>query len=282
MIEHVTIGHRDNENGSKLFEIVMPRFGLGVWQMDNETCKSSVLHALNQGYRLIDTATAYGNEEAVGEAIRESNIPREDIFVVTKLRRVHATGYDETLQRCRESLVSLGLEYIDLYLVHAPPENISAREDVWRAMEDCMKIGLTRSIGVSNYGKSHLQAMRDYATILPSVNQIEIHPWLQRPELREATIDIGAIPMGYSPLARGQKVNDNEIVQIANSIGCTPAQAAIKWVYDTGAITIPESSNHGRINENLESLNFDLSDFKNNFSSLEESYISGWDPTTEP
>ena len=145
-----------------------------------------------------------------------------------------------------------------------------------------MKIGLTRSIGVSNYGKSHLQAMRDYATILPSVNQIEIHPWLQRPELREATIDIGAIPIGYSPLARGQKVNDNEIVQIANSIGCTPAQAAIKWVYDTGAITIPKSSNHGRINENLESLNFDLSDFKNNFSSLEESYISGWDPTTEP
>ena len=282
MIEHVTIGHRDNENGSKLFEIVMPRFGLGVWQMDNETCKSSVLHALNQGYRLIDTATAYGNEEAVGEAIRESNIPREDIFVVTKLRRVHATGYDETLQRCRESLVSLDLDYIDLYLIHAPPENISAREDVWRAMEDCMKIGLTRSIGVSNYGKSHLQAMRDYATILPSVNQIEIHPWLQRPELREATIDVGAVPMGYSPLARGQKVNDSEISQIANSIGCTPAQAAIKWVYDTGAITIPKSSNHGRINENLESLNFDLSDFKNDFSSLEESYISGWDPTTEP
>ena len=282
MIEHVTIGHRDNENGSKLFEIVMPRFGLGVWQMDNETCKSSVLHALNQGYRLIDTATAYGNEEAVGEAIRESNIPREDIFVVTKLRRVHATGYDETLQRCRESLVSLDLDYIDLYLVHAPPENISAREDVWRAMEDCMKIGLTRSIGVSNYGKSHLQAMRDYATILPSVNQIEIHPWLQRTELRDATIDVGAIPMGYSPLARGQKVNDHKISQIANSIGCTPAQAAIKWVYDTGAITIPKSSNHGRINENLESLNFDLSDYRNDFSSLEESYVSGWDPTTEP
>lgn len=282
MIEHVTIGHRDNKNGSKLFEIVMPRFGLGVWQMDNETCKSSILYALNQGYRLIDTATAYGNEQAVGEAIRESNIPREEIFIVTKLRRVHATGYDETIQRCRESLVCLDLDYIDLYLVHAPPENISAREEVWRAMEDCMKIGLTRSIGVSNYGISHLQAMLNYATILPSVNQIEIHPWLQRNELRDATIDVGAIPMGYSPLARGQKVNDHKISQIANSIGCTPAQAAIKWVYDTGAITIPKSSNHGRINENLESLNFDLSDYRNDFSSLEESYVSGWDPTTEP
>ena len=119
------------------------------------------MYALNQGYRLIDTATAYGNEQAVGEAIRESNIPREEIFIVTKLRRVHATGYDETIQRCRESLVRLDLDYIDLYLVHAPPENISAREEVWRAMEDCMKIGLTRSIGVSNYGISHLRSLLD-------------------------------------------------------------------------------------------------------------------------
>ncbi|MDE0954047.1 MAG: aldo/keto reductase [Candidatus Poseidoniales archaeon] len=282
MVDHVTIGHRDNKNGSKHFEIVMPRFGLGVWQMDKEACKSSIRHALNQGYRLIDTATAYGNEEAVGEAIRDSNIPRNEIFVVTKLRRVHATGYDETLQRCRESLARLNLDYVDLYLVHAPPEDISARGEVWRAMEECVKIGLTRSIGVSNYGKSHLEAMRDYATILPAVNQIEIHPWLQRPELRKATIDIGAIPMGYSPLARGQKVNDSGILKIAESVGCTSAQAAIKWVYDTGSITIPKSSNHGRITENLESLNFDISDFNDDFSSLEESYVSGWDPTTEP
>jgi 2,5-diketo-D-gluconate reductase A len=282
MVDHVMIGHSDTETGSKLFEIVMPRFGLGVWQMNGEECKSSIIHALNQGYRLIDTATAYGNEEAVGEAIRESKISREEIFVVTKLRRVHATSYDETLQRCRESLERLNLDYIDLYLVHAPPEDISVRADVWRAMEECMKIGLTRSIGVSNYGKTHLEAMRDYATILPAVNQIEIHPWLPRHELRKATIDIGAVPMGYSPLARGQKVNDSAILKIAESVGCTSAQAAIKWVYDTGSITIPKSSNPGRITENLESLNFDISDFNNDFSSLEESYVSGWDPTTEP
>ena len=282
MVDHVMIGHSDTETGSKLFEIAMPRFGLGVWQMNDEECKSSIIHALNQGYRLIDTATAYGNEEAVGEAIRESKISREEIFVVTKLRRVHATSYDETLQRCRESLELLNLDYIDLYLVHAPPEDISVRADVWRAMEECMKIGLTRSIGVSNYGKTHLEAMRDYATILPAVNQIEIHPWLPRHELRKATIDIGAVPMGYSPLARGQKVNDSAILKIAESVGCTSAQAAIKWVYDTGSITIPKSSNPGRITENLESLNFDISDFNNDFSSLEESYVSGWDPTTEP
>lgn len=282
MIDQVTIGHRDTENGSKLFEITMPRFGLGVWQMNDEDCKSSIIYALKQGYRLIDTATAYGNEKAVGEAIRESDVPRDEIFVVTKLRRVHATGYDETLQRCHESLEQLNLDYVDLYLVHAPPEDISARADVWRAMEECMKIGLTRSIGVSNYGVSHLEAMRDYATILPAVNQIEIHPWLQRLELRKATIELGAMPMGYSPLARGQKIDDIGISKIAKSVGCTSAQAAIKWVYDTGAITIPKSSNHGRITENLNSLNIDVSDFSDDFLSLDETYVSGWDPTTEP
>ena len=282
MIDYVPISHRDNENDTKLFEILMPRFGLGVWQMDDDECKSSILHALDNGYRLIDTATAYGNENAVGEAIRSSKIPRDEIFVVTKLRRVHATGFDETISQCRESLQRLGLDYVDLYLVHAPPENISVRGDVWEAMEACLKLGLTRSIGVSNYGIDHLEDMKEYATILPSVNQIEVHPWLQRLELRQANENIGAITMGYSPLARGHRVTDPALASIAQSIGCTPAQAAIKWVYDTGSITIPKSSNPERIIENKESLNFDISNFVEDFSLLEESYISGWNPTVEP
>ena len=282
MTEYVSISHRDNENGTKLFEILMPRFGLGVWQMDKNECKSSILYALENGYRLIDTATAYGNENAVGEAIKISKIPRDEIFVVTKLRRVHATGFDETISQCRESLQRLNLDYVDLYLVHAPPEDISVRGDVWGAMEECLRLGLTRSIGVSNYGINHLESMREYATILPSVNQIEVHPWLQRTELRKANEGIGAVTMGYSPLARGHKVNDPSLVLIAQSIGCTPAQAAIKWVYDTGCITIPKSSNPNCIIENKESLDIDISDFIDAFSSLEESYISGWNPTIEP
>ena len=204
MIDYVPISHRDNQNGTKIFEILMPRFGLGVWQMDDSTCKSSILHALDNGYRLIDTATAYGNENAVGEAIRSSKIPRDEIFVVTKLRRVHATGFDETISQCRESLQRLGLDFVDLYLVHAPPENISVRGEVWRAMETCLKLGLTKSIGVSNYGIEHLEAMKEYATILPSVNQIEVHPWLQRLELRKANEKIGAITMGLSAGQRAQ------------------------------------------------------------------------------
>ncbi len=282
MIDYVPISHRDNENGTKLFEILMPRFGLGVWQMNNEECESSIIYALNNGYRLIDTATAYGNENAVGEAIRHSGVPRDEIFVVTKLRRVHATGLEETIIQCRESLQRLGLDYVDLYLVHAPPEDISARAEVWKGMEECLRLGLTRSIGVSNYGFNHLKAMLDYAKILPAVNQIEIHPWLPRSELRRATIEIGAMPMGYSPLARGHKVNDPNLEEIAILIGCTPAQAAIKWVYDTGSITIPKSSNPNRIRENLRALEFDISNFSNQFSLLAESYVSGWDPTSEP
>lgn len=282
MIDYVPISHRDNQNGTKIFEILMPRFGLGVWQMNDKECKSSILHALDNGYRLIDTATAYGNENAVGEAIRSSKIPRDEIFVVTKLRRVHATGFDETISQCRESLQRLGLDFVDLYLVHAPPETISVRGEVWRAMETCLKLGLTKSIGVSNYGIEHLEAMKEYATILPSVNQIEVHPWLPRLELRKANEKIGAITMGYSPLARGHKVTDPNLASIAQSIGCTPAQAAIKWVYDNGCITIPKSSNPARIIENIDSLNIDISDVIEDFSSLEESYISGWNPTIEP
>ncbi|MGB1859241.1 MAG: aldo/keto reductase, partial [Candidatus Thalassarchaeaceae archaeon] len=170
----------------------------------------------------------------------------------------------------------------DLYLVHAPPENISVRGEVWKAMEECLKLGLTRSIGVSNYGIKHLEDMKNYAEIMPSVNQIEVHPWLQRHELREANRKIGAITMGYSPLARGHKVRDPALSTIADSIGCTPAQAAIKWVYDLGCITIPKSSNPNRIIENKESLDFDISDYTADFASLDESYISGWNPTIEP
>tara|TARA_B100000900_G_scaffold123763_1_gene104414 strand:- start:36819 stop:37667 length:849 start_codon:yes stop_codon:yes gene_type:complete len=282
MIEYVPISHRDNGNETKVSEILMPRFGLGVWQMNDEECVSSILHALKNGYRLIDTATSYGNENAVGQAIRESGIPRNEIFIVTKLRRVHATGYEETIFQCRESLRRLDLDYVDLYLVHAPPEDTSVRGEVWKAMEECLKSGLTRSIGVSNYGVSHLNDMLEYAKILPSVNQIEVHPWLQRKKLRKANEAIGAITMGYSPLARGHKVEDSLLSSIAQKIGCTPAQAAIKWVYDTGCITIPKSSNPEHIIENMESLNIDISDFSESFSLLDESYISGWNPTIEP
>ena len=245
-------------------------------------CKNSVLYALEQGYRMIDTAMAYGNEDEVGQAIRESGIPREEIFVVTKLRRPHANSHQETIERCQQSLENLGLDYMDLYLVHAPPENPDARAPVWQGMEECLANGWTRSIGVSNYGAHHLDTMRSHASLMPSVNQVEISPWLQRNALRAAIKEVGAVPMAYSPLARGHKIADPRICEIAESVDCTPAQAAIKWCLDAGAITIPKSSNPVRISENLGSLEVDLSGKEDELAALEESYVSGWDPTSEP
>ncbi|MEC9146928.1 MAG: aldo/keto reductase [Candidatus Thermoplasmatota archaeon] len=278
----VTIGHKDTKTGEMTSELEMPNFGLGVYLMKEPgECKSAVSHAINSGYRLIDTAMAYGNEQEVGQAIRESDVPREEIFVVTKLRRPHATGYEEVLRRCRESMENLGIGPIDLYLVHAPPEDITAREPVWKAMEQCLERGWVRSIGVSNYGNHHLEDMLNYARIMPAVNQIEINPWLQRPSLISATIESGATPMAYSPLARGHKVRDPSLVQIADILGCTPAQVAIKWCIDSGAITIPKSSNPDRIVENFHSQNIDITPVMEQLQSMDENYVSGWDPTVE-
>tara|TARA_Y100000814_G_scaffold127025_1_gene91888 strand:- start:166 stop:1014 length:849 start_codon:yes stop_codon:yes gene_type:complete len=282
-MDSVTISNTSTNTGERLHQVEMPTFGLGVYLMGEPgECKNSVLYALEQGYRMIDTAMAYGNEDEVGQAIRESGIPREEIFVVTKLRRPHSNSYEETIERCQQSLENLGLDYMDLYLVHAPPEDPDARAPVWQGMEECLTNGWTRSIGVSNYGAHHLDAMRSYASLMPSVNQVEISPWLQRNALRAAIREVGAVPMAYSPLARGHKVADPGICKIADSVGCTPAQAAIKWCLDIGAITIPKSSNPVRISENLGSLDVDLSGKEAELAALEESYVSGWDPTSEP
>ena len=279
----VRVGHKDTKTGEMTSVLEMPNFGLGVYLMGEPgECKSAVSHAIDCGYRLIDTAMAYGNEMEVGQAIRDSNVPREEIFVVTKLRRPHATGYEETITRCKESMENLGIGPIDLYLVHAPPEDISARESVWRAMEECLERGWVRSMGVSNYGEKHLKDMLNYARIMPAVNQIEINPWLQRPSLVSATIESGAAPMAYSPLARGHKVNDPSLSEVAEILGCTPAQAAIKWCIDSGAITIPKSSNFDRILENFNSQQIDISSVMEYFESMDENYVSGWDPTVEP
>ncbi len=283
MGDMITIGHKDTKTGHMTSELEIPNFGLGVYLMkDPRECKSAVSHAITCGYRLIDTATAYGNEAEVGQAIRDSDIPRDEIFVVTKLRRHHATGYEEVLQRCQESMEALGIGPIDLYLVHAPPVDISARKPVWKAMEECLERGWVRSIGVSNYGERHLNDMLKYARIMPAVNQIEINPWLQRPSLVSATIESGATPMAYSPLARGHKVNDPSLVEAAEILGCTPAQAAIKWCIDSGAITIPKSSNLDRIVENFNSRDIDITPAMEYFQSMDENYVSGWDPTVEP
>ena len=270
-------------SGTKMFEHEIPQFGLGVFLMSEEgECKNSVLTALDAGYTHIDTARAYNNEHEVGEAIKQSGIDRDSLFITTKLRRGHATGYEEVLEHCKKSLELLDTDYIDLYLVHAPPENPEHRAPVWKGMEYCLEQGWVKAIGVSNYGPTHLEAMREYASYLPCVNQVEFNPWLQSPHLVKATEEAGAKIMAYSPLARGHKVDDPELVAIAEKLGCTPAQVAIKFCYDSGCITIPKSSRPERIIENLASLDVDISPEIEAIMALECDYVSGWDPTTEP
>ncbi|HIG19668.1 MAG: hypothetical protein CXT67_06715 [Methanobacteriota archaeon] len=281
----LTIGHATT-NGEVAYTSEVPQFGLGTFLMKEEgECKQAVLAALKLGYKHIDTAMAYENEHEVGEAIAEAIedgiITREELFVTTKLRRPHAVGFEAVQQRCQESLKNLGLEYVDLYLVHAPPKDPYHRKPTWKGMEECLKQGWTRAIGVSNYGAHHLDKMRSYATYMPSVNQIEIHPWLQRDALRAATEAVGATVMAYSPLARGDKVLDEKLVKISHEIGCTPAQVAIKWCMDIGCITIPKSSNEGRIKENLGCLKVKLDTQLDELKTLDEHYVSGWDPTSE-
>ncbi|MBL6731656.1 MAG: aldo/keto reductase [Candidatus Poseidoniaceae archaeon] len=276
-ISHIT------PDGNEAYVHEVPQFGLGVFLMsDDGECKDSILKALEAGYTHIDTARAYNNEHEVGKAVRESNVARESLFITTKLRRGHATGYQDTIEHCQKSLELLNMDYIDLYLVHAPPENPDHRAPVWQAMEYCLEQGWVKAIGVSNYGPSHLSAMKGYAKYMPSVNQVEFNPWLQRPHLKQATEDAGAKVMAYSPLARGHKVDDPQLGMIAEKLGCTPAQVAIKFCYDEGCITIPKSSNPARIVENIQSLDVDISSQYEAIKSLECNYVSGWDPTTEP
>ena len=279
----LTISHR-TKGGDSAYSVKVPQFGLGVFLAPADgTCKKACLFALKEGYRHIDTAAVYRNEEDVGDAIAESNLDRSELFITTKLRRVDALGYQETLDRCDESLQKLGLDFVDLYLVHAPPENKSCRGDVWRAMEEILESGRARSIGVSNYGAHHLEELLENSKYGPSVNQIEIHLWLQRPNLIEATRKAGAVPMAYSPLARGQKVNDEKLFSLSKELGVTPAQIAIKWCIDQGYITIPKSVNELRIIENLQSLEIKLDKNINLIlKSFDEGYISGWNPTVDP
>ena len=275
--------NREVGSGREIASIEIPRIGLGVWMMNGPNeCKNAVINAISIGYRMIDTARSYGNEEEVGEAIRESEIDRSEITVVTKLRRMHAISYESTIEHCKISLEKLAMDQIDLYLVHAPPEDPGAREPVWRAMEDLLEEGLVRTIGVSNYGVHHLQDLESYARLLPCVNQVELNPWIQRPELHSATREMGAITMAYSPLARGQKANDPEISEISNKIGCTGAQAAIRWCLDQGAVVIPKSSDPSRQRENLDSMGVNIDPIRNEIDLLDSNHVSGWDPTVEP
>ncbi|CAL9282782.1 aldo/keto reductase [Streptomyces griseoincarnatus] len=236
----------------------IPALGLGTWPMDDAEAERAVTTALEAGYRLIDTAANYRNETGVGRAVAGAGVPREEIVVTTKLPGRHH-GYEETLASFEESRARLGLEYVDLYLIHWPLPRVGKYVDSWKAMIKLREDGLVRSIGVSNFTPAHITRLEKETGVLPSVNQVELHPFFPQDELRAHHADKGVLTESWSPLGRGsQLLDDLAVAAVADAHGVTPAQAVLRWHLQLGALPVPKSSDPERQRANLDVFGFEL------------------------
>jgi len=237
--------------------VAMPRLGLGTFRSGaGAEVEHEVAWALELGYRGIDTASMYGNEEGVGRAIAASGVPRDELFVATKLWN-DEQGYDDALAACERSLSRLGLDYVDLYLIHWPLPDTT--RDTWRALQQLRENGRVRAIGVCNFLVSHLEGLLAFADVPPAVDQVEHHPRLQQPELRTFLQDHGITMQAWAPIMRGAVAKIPEIVAISQSHGKTPAQVTLRWILQHGVTTIPKSVHRERIAENADVYDFVLS-----------------------
>jgi diketogulonate reductase-like aldo/keto reductase len=260
--------------------VEMPVFGLGTYRTSGKETKDVVLYALEIGYRLIDTARMYENEKEVGEAISQSGIPREELFVTTKLWNSDH-GYERALKAFETSLKNLGLEYIDLYLIHWPVEGL--RDDSWKALEKLLKEGKCRAIGVSNYMIRHLKELLKNSATIPAVNQVEFSPYLYLKDLLDFCVSHKIQLESYSPLTKGQKLDDPKLKSLASKYSKTPAQMLVRWALQKKVVVIPKSSKRERIKENTEVFDFSISseDMKV-LDSLNQNLHTSWDPTDVP
>jgi diketogulonate reductase-like aldo/keto reductase len=238
--------------------VEMPLLGLGTWALTGPTGLRAVAWALESGYRLIDTAAAYNNEEVVGEAIRTSGISRDEVFVTTKLRP-SASGREEALGAFEASRRRLGLERVDLYLIHWPADDRLSRDEGWSALEVLLADGRCRAIGVSNYGVRELEEILASGRTTPAVNQVEYNPFSQPRAVHAFCRDKGIRVEGYSPLTLGRRLDDRVIQAVARDAGRTPAQILIRWAIQKEIITIPKSGRRERILENAGVFDFELS-----------------------
>ncbi len=235
----------------------IPQVGLGVWQTPDDVAVTVVKAALETGYRHIDTAAAYGNEEGVGAGIRAAGLAREEIFVTTKVWNADH-GFDQTLKAAEASLKRLRLDYVDLYLIHWPAPRKGLFVDTWRALIQLKEAGRVRSIGVSNFAVEHLDRIIGETGVTPVLNQIELHPRFQQEALRDAHAARGIATESWSPLGQGRLLADPAIAAIAAKHGRTPAQVIIRWHIDSGLIVIPKSVTPSRIVENFDVFGFTL------------------------
>lgn len=238
----------------------IPQLGFGVFQVPPDRTEAAVAAALEAGYRHIDTAAMYRNEAEVGAAVRASGLPREEVYVTTKLGNSDH-GYDSALAAFDDSVEKLGLDYIDLYLIHWPRPRANRYVQAWRAFEKLLAGGQVRSIGVSNFQVPHLQRLSAETGTVPVLNQVELHPWLQQPELRAFHAEHGIATEAWSPIARGgDLLKDPTVGEIAQRLGKTPAQVVLRWHIQLGNVVIPRSVTPSRIRENIDLFDFELTD----------------------
>jgi 2,5-diketo-D-gluconate reductase A len=240
--------------------VSMPQLGFGVFQVPNDETEAAVTTALEVGYRSIDTAAAYGNEAGVGAAIAKSGIPRNELFVTTKLWNSEH-GYDSTMRAFDKSLDLLGIDQLDLYLIHWPRPRIDKYVETWRAFEKLLADGRTRAIGVSNFQPAHLRRVIDETGTVPAVNQIELHPYLTQNELRDVHARHNIATEAWSPLAKGgDLLTEPLITGLAQKYGRTAAQIVLRWHLQLGNVVIPKSVTPSRVKENFEVFDFELAE----------------------
>ncbi|PYY61777.1 aldo/keto reductase [Curtobacterium sp. MCSS17_011] len=257
----------------------IPQLGFGVFQIDPSKTKAATLAALEVGYRHIDTAEMYGNEKEVGEAIASSGIPREEIFVTSKLNN----GFHDpeaALENGKKSADLLG-GYTDLFLIHWPLPTVSDFVPTWKALEELYHGGTARSIGVSNFQAHHLHRLRAETDVPPSVNQIEVHPYLVQDDLRAVNRELGIATEAWSPIAQGLVLDDETITRVASSVGKSPAQVVLRWHIQRGDIVFPKSVTRARVEENFAIFDFELSDEDmTDITALDKGHRTGPDPDT--
>ncbi|WP_328461159.1 aldo/keto reductase [Streptomyces sp. NBC_00448] len=260
--------------------VVIPQLGFGTYLIEPKDTKKAVLAALETGYRHIDTAEMYGNEKEVGQAVRAFGLERSDVFVTSKLNNgFHA--YGDALTAFTRSLDDLGMEYLDLFLVHWPLPAVGDYTETWRAMEEIYRSGRVRAIGVSNFQTTHLNRLFQETSVVPAVNQIEVHPYLTQDELRAFDADHGIATEAWSPIAQGKVLGDPVITAIAARVERTPAQVTLRWHLQRGDIVFPKSVTRSRVEENFRLFDFELTpDDMAQISALDRGERTGPDPDT--
>jgi len=259
----------------------IPQLGFGVWQVPDDEATPAVVTALETGYRLVDTARAYENEAGVGKALASSDVPTSDVFLTTKLTN-EDQGYESTLRAFDGSMGRLGVDVLDLYLIHWPVPRKDAFVDTWRAFQKLRDDGRITAIGVCNFQVSHLERLREETGELPAINQIELHPYLVQQELRDFHAANGILTEAWSPLASGGDVlSDPAVKAIADAHGVTPAQAILRWHLQLDNVVIPKSVTPDRIRENFDVFGFELTgDEVAQITALDRGERTGPDPDT--